>query len=85
MTTVEAAKAFQLTRPVRGATGHSAADMPERYKISTHTPREGRDFPPVFVKIPAVAISTHTPREGRDIDGLSNAVWDDTNFNSHAP
>ncbi len=57
-------KKFQLTRPARGATGHFSAVV-AGCKISTHTPREGRDYRLQQLE-DKVNISTHTPREGRD-------------------
>ena len=56
---------FQLTRPMRGATGITAPAVPP-LAISTHAPHAGRD-PIDYERTGAMGdISTHAPHAGRD-------------------
>ncbi len=52
-------------------------------KISTHTPREGRDLRLRDTKLSIHQISTHTPREGRD-RGFSRGILL-TMISTHTP
>ncbi len=73
---------FQLTRPMRGATGKRFGHI-AGHGISTHTPHAGRDYDD-SVDTSELVISTHTPHAGRDRKrrGRVRAL---SNFNSHAP
>ena len=55
---------FQLTRPMRGATGVTPQTIRDRI-ISTHTPHAGRDSGAYSYRM-SQQISTHTPHAGRD-------------------
>ena len=55
---------FQPTRPARGVTGLFCS-LDTSIRVSTHTPRTGRDLGP-SVGVLSAAVSTHTPRTGRD-------------------
>ena len=53
--------------------------------ISTHTPREGRDFFQVSHHLLLLRISTHTPREGRDTDMLHRVYQHTMEFQPTRP
>ena len=55
---------FQLTRPARGATNNSPKTI-IWYRISTHTPREGRDVPPPSAVGECSHFNSHAPRGAR--------------------
>ncbi len=74
---------FQLTRPVWGVTG-AVVPIAATMKISTHTPRVGRDQYTVNQRA-VLQISTHTPRVGRDLAPEWERAQSPDNFNSHAP
>ena len=74
---------FQLTRPARGAT-LGRERCARGIRISTHTPREGRDRTPVLLFSFVVSISTHTPREGRDRTDITGA-YDCDIISTHTP
>ena len=58
--------AFQLTRPMRGATSASHHLRPCPYHFNSHAPCGAR-LVPVARAIKVTIISTHTPHAGRDL------------------
>ena len=74
---------FLLTRPVRGATyDHAILDV--ECKISTHTPRAGRDFTISFARSYAMAFLLTRPVRGAT-DRYQKRYGRTVDFYSHAP
>ena len=79
---IQSVCAFQLTRPLRGATlGHSYAR--DEALISTHTPLAGRDSERSNGKSYAVNFNSHAPCGARH--PVIKSIDEFRNFNSHAP
>jgi len=76
-------KAFQSTRPVRGATVMFSL-MFLASIVSIHAPREGRDVLRTAAQTVALLVSIHAPREGRDVGRDGSAHWSD-GFQSTRP
>ncbi len=57
---------FQLTRPMRGATGDVYKLKHDIIEISTHTPHAGRNCLCIGLANYTARISTHTPHAGRN-------------------
>ena len=74
---------FRLTRLVRGVTYQAQTNNQINALISTHTPRERRDWP-ATTTTGRTRISTHTPRERRDlyaVEGAYALLW----ISTHTP
>ena len=74
---------FQLTRPIRGATGFPAIFAASATFQLTRPMRGATQ--PLSEKCSAEIISTHTPLAGRDCSTVINTVSATADFNSHAP
>ena len=74
---------FQPTRPLRGATVLTLAQLESGMVISTHAPLAGRDVELRIHHFAVVVISTHAPLAGRD--NLHPAFFDTGQISTHAP
>ncbi len=74
---------FQLTRPARGATSLTVI-LKTMARISTHTPREGRDRIKLNTYKSSSLFQLTRPARGATILPCHSVVLL-TNFNSHAP